>query len=255
MTGWCWSSVRPVPATRMLSAAANDLHAQGRVVFGLAPTAKAARVLEHDTGIMADTIAKLLYEWDRPDRAAGERWHLPAGTTVVVDEAGMIGTPALRQLVTLADRQWWRLALVGDHRQLQAVGRGGLFHELWVSGRVEVLEQIHRFSEPWEAAASLLLRAGDPRGLDAYEAHGRIIAGSFDDHLTRIATSWIDGHAVGETTAMVASSNDHVDAINAAVQTARISAGHLDPDTTVAIAGGERPIVVTSSPPDATTDA
>ena len=53
------------------------------------------------------------------------------------------------------DEQRWRLALVGDHRQLQAVGRGGLFHELTASGRVEELEHIHRFTEPWEAAASL----------------------------------------------------------------------------------------------------
>ena len=226
--------------TRMLSAAVDDLHRQGRPLFGLAPTAKAARVLEQDTGMVADTVAKLLYEWDRPDRAAEERWRLPAGTTVVVDEAGMIGTPALHRLVVLAERQRWRLALVGDHRQLQAVGRGGLFHELCASGRVEELEQIHRFTEPWEAAASLMLRAGDPRGLDVYEAHGRIIAGTLDEHLDRIATSWIDRHQAGATTAMVASSNDHVDAINAAVQTARLAAGHLDRDGRCAIGGGER---------------
>ena len=85
-----------------------------------------------------------------------------------------------------------------------------------------------------------MLRAGDPRGLDVYEAHGRIIAGTLDEHLDRIATSWIDRHHVGETTAMVASSNDHVDAINTAVQTARLAAGHLDPDRSVVIAGGER---------------
>ena len=226
--------------TRMLRAAVDDLHLQRRPLFGLAPTAAAARVLERDTGIVADTVAKLLYEWDRPDRAAGERWRLPAGTTVVVDEAGMIGTPPLHQLVMLAERRDWRLALIGDHAQLQAVGRGGLFHELAATGRVEELQRIHRFTQPWEAAASLLVRAGDPRGLDAYEAHGRIIAGTLDDHLARIARSWIDRYEAGETTAMVASSNDHVDATNAAVQAARIRAGHVDPHLSVVIGGGER---------------
>ncbi|MBA3289469.1 MAG: relaxase domain-containing protein [Acidimicrobiia bacterium] len=226
--------------TRMLRAAVDDLRRQRRPTFGLAPTAKAARTLEHDTGIVADTVAKLLYEWDRPDRAAGDRWRLPVGTTVVVDEAGMISTPALYQLATLAQRQRWRLAVVGDHRQLQAVGRGGLFHELVATGRVEELEQIHRFSQSWEAAASLMVRAGNPRGLDAYEAYGRLIAGTLDDHLDRIATTWIDHHQAGQTTAMVASSNDHVNAINTAVQAARITAGHLGPDVSVMIAGGER---------------
>lgn len=92
----------------------------------------------------------------------------------------------------------------------------------------------------WEAAASLLLRSGDLRGLDAYEAHGRIIAGSLDEHLGRIATAWIDRHARGESTAMVASTNDHVDAINTAVQAARLDVGQLDPGVAAAIAGGER---------------
>ena len=82
--------------------------------------------------------------------------------------------------------------------------------------------------------------AGDLRGLDAYEAQGRIIPGTLDEHLARIASSWIDRHVVGDTTAMVASSNEHVDAINAAVQTARIGAGYLDRDRSVSIAGGER---------------
>ena len=77
--------------------------------------------------------------------------------------------------------------LVGDPRQLQAVGRGGLFAELCATGRVHELARIHRFTHPWEAAASLQLRAGDPAALDAYEAHGRIVAGPLDDHLDRIA--------------------------------------------------------------------
>ena len=39
---------------------------------------------------------------------------------------------------------------------------------------------------------------------------------------------------------MVASTNDHVDAINAAVQAARLAAGDLDPTPPSPIAGGER---------------
>ena len=57
----------------------------------------------------------------------------------------------------------------------------------------------------------------------------------------RIATSWIDRHAAGRHDRRWSPRrNDHVDAINAAVQTARLAAGHLDPDLSVAIAGGEQ---------------
>ena len=93
---------------------------------------------------------------------------------------------------SLAEANQWRLVLVGDHRQLQAVGRGGLFAELCANGRVDELERLHRFTHPWEATASLQLRSGDPRALDAYEAHDRIIPGSLEDHLAAMAETWIE---------------------------------------------------------------
>jgi conjugative relaxase-like TrwC/TraI family protein len=229
--------------TTTLRAAAVDLESQGREVFGVAPSAKAARVLERETGIASDTLAKLLYEWQRDDRPPLDRYRLPAGTSVIVDEAGMVGTGALARLVSLAELHGWRLALIGDHRQLQAVGRGGLFHELCVTGRSIELTRIHRFTEPWEAAASLQLRHGAPRGLNAYFDHGRVIADTFDNHLARIADLWLDTTTRHGTAAITASTNEHVDKINAAVQTARINAGQLDPISVASIGGGERAFV------------
>ena len=225
--------------TTTLRAAALDLDRQGRHLFGVGPSAKAARVLERETGIASDTLAKLLYEWQRDDRPPLDRYQLPGGTTVIVDEAGMVGTGALARLVNLAELHDWRLALIGDHRQLQAVGRGGLFHELCVTGRSIELTRIHRFDQAWEAAASLQLRHGDPRGLNAYFDHGRVIADTFDNHLTRITDLWLDTTARHGTAAITASTNEHVDAINAAVQTARINVAQLDAERAAAIGGGE----------------
>ena len=128
---------------------------------------------------------------------------------------------------------------MGDPRQLQGVGRGGLLAELCVNGRVEQLERLHRFTHAWEAAASLQLRCGDPRGLDAYEAHGRIVAGTLDEHLDRLAATWLDHHHTGRSVAVVASTNDHVDTINHAIQAARHTAGHLDPTVATRLAAGE----------------
>ena len=67
--------------TRMLAAAGNDLHDHGREVFGLAPTATAARTLERDTGIRSDTVAKLLHEWQRTDRPPLDEYRLGPGAT------------------------------------------------------------------------------------------------------------------------------------------------------------------------------
>ena len=119
----------------------------------------------------------------------------PSATTVVVDEASMLGTSSLHQLIRLAEHLDWRLVLVGDPRQLQAVGRGGMFAELCATSRTHELVRIHRFTQPWEAAASLQLRAGEPDALDALRgATAASSAGPLDEHLAGIAADWLDAH-------------------------------------------------------------
>ena len=223
--------------TTTLAAAVTGLNRQDRQVFGVAPTAKAAKVLGQETGMHADTVAKLLHEWARPDSPKPE-WRLPSWTTVFVDEAGMLSTPNLHQLTVLASGQQWRLVLVGDHRQLQAVGRGGLFADIWATSQTIELERVHRFSNDWEAAASLRLRHGDLRALTAYEAHQRIIPGTFEEHLDAIAEQWMRYHAAGETVAITAAKNDHVDTINQAIQQCRARTGDTDTTTIASIADG-----------------
>ena len=78
----CWWSARPVPARPGCSPPPSTTCTPTIVpVFGVAPTAKAARVLERDTGMRADTVAKLLHEWQRPDRPPLPEYRLGAGTT------------------------------------------------------------------------------------------------------------------------------------------------------------------------------
>jgi conjugative relaxase-like TrwC/TraI family protein len=212
--------------TATLSRAVDDLTTHGRPVFGVAPTAKAARVLAEGAGMRTDTVAKLLHEWHRPQGPRDEH-RLPAETTVVVDEAGMLGTGSLDALVALARQQRWRLVLVGDPHQLQAVGRGGMFDELCRSHPTHELTTVHRFTHRWEQAASLDLRTGHPAALDRYVDHQRVHAGTFPTLQTDIAQRWIDAHHAGHTVAVVAETNSHVDALNLAIQTARRDLGRL----------------------------
>ena len=216
--------------TRMLQAAVSDLHGQRRAVMGLAPTAKAARVLQAETGMIADTVAKLLYELDRPD-SDDSWWDAGPGMTVIVDEAGMLNTSDLSRLVTHAEHRQWRLALVGDPHQLQAVGRGGMFLELCDTGRRVELEHLHRFANRWEAAASLELRRGNPSALDAYAAHGRIRAGTFAEHLDTITDLWLQCQTEGESLSIITTRTEHVNVINDHIQQRRLDTGELDPAT------------------------
>lgn len=224
--------------TMTLARATDDLRQHRRPVFGVAPTAKAARVLSAELTMEADTVAKLLYEWGR-ETGPRERWRLPPATTVVVDETGMLGTPSLDRLVELARSQEWRLVLVGDPSQLHAVGRGGMFDELCRVGRTHELAVIHRFTHDWEQMATRQLRAARSIALDAYLDHHRVDAGTIEDHLERIADEWIRHTAAGRAVAVTAETNAHVDTLNEAIQARRRDRGEVDDQTTARIAGGE----------------
>ena len=223
--------------TSMLTAAIDDLRQHDRSVFGIAPTAKAARVLETETGMRTDTLAKLLHEHAREGGPRPE-WRLKRGATVIVDEAGMVSTPDLWQLTDLAQRLDLRIVLVGDPHQLQAVARGGMFTEIAATAtRTVELEHVHRFTEPWEAAASLRLRRGDPAVLSEYLWHGRVEPGSLDAHLRTIGRQWADAQTKGRSLAITTTTNEHATLINHHIQHTRHKNGALTGEPVTAADG------------------
>lgn len=213
--------------TTAMRPAVAHLHAQGRPCFGAAPSAAAAEVLAVDTGIDADTLDKLLVE-HRLDRPPEHRYDLPAGTTVVVDEAAMVPTPRLAELIDLADRRDWRLALVGDPMQFSAVGRSGMFgHLVDTIGAVE-LDRVHRFDASWEREASLRLRRGDTDVVALYDHHDRFHGGTGRQMAKATVAAWRRATESGETAAMMAPTRAGVDVLNELAQHERIAAGEID---------------------------
>lgn len=154
--------------THTTARAVASLQAKGRPAVGLAPSGKAADVLATAARCQTDTVAGFLTR----HRTRPSRW--PAGTTVILDEAGMTATADLFRLVELVRANRWRLVAVGDPEQLPSVGRGGVFAHWCDTIPHHLLEDPRRFAEPWEAAASLGLRAGRDDAVDAYAAHGRL---------------------------------------------------------------------------------
>ncbi len=220
--------------TTMLHAAVRRLRQDHRPVIGLAPTAKAARVLAAETSMSADTVAKLLHEHrTRPDLL-----NVSAGATLIVDEAGMLGTADFFDLVELADQHRWRLVLVGDPHQLSAVGRGGMFAHLCERSRVIHLDQLHRFTHDWEADATLRLRASDSSIVATYAEHGRIAAGDLGDQIVSIADTWLECHRRDVTLSITTTRNEDVDEINRHIQQRRLRSGQLDAKHATTIVGG-----------------
>jgi peptidyl-tRNA hydrolase len=157
---------------------------------------------------------------------------------VIVDEAGMVSTPDLWRLTDLAQQLDLRIVLVGDPHQLQAVARGGMFPELAATAaRTVELEHVHRFTQDWEAAASLRLRRGDPAVLSQYRWRGRIEPGDLDQHLRTIGRAWTHAHSEGRSLAITTTTNEHATLINHHIQNTRLRAGALTGRAAVAADG------------------
>jgi len=213
--------------TTALTPAVAQLQADGRPVFGLAPSAAAADVLSTETGVAADTIDKLLYEHNG-DRPPDHRYNLPVGTTIIVDEAAMASTDNLDRLAALADNRGWRVAMVGDPMQFSAVGRGGMFeHLIDTHGAIE-LDQVHRFTNEWERQASLQLRRGDSTVADVYDLQGRLHGGTVTRMEADALRAWADARANGETVVLSAPTNDTVARLNHAAQQHRIDTSEIN---------------------------
>ena len=230
--------------TRMLAAAVAAWERNGIAVFGVGPSAAAAKQLEHGASTMADTLHKLVYEhhtkWverrELPDRA----WALPAGSVVIIDEAGMVDTRLLHIYAQIAHRNHWRTILVGDHRQLDSVDAGGMFAELveHADALTVELDTLHRFEHEWEADASLLLRECDLSVVEAYETCDRI-HGHADEKaaIEAVIDAAVVGNVEGCDVLVMAPTNRLVEQINEAMTERLLDAGKLDPVDSIEIGG------------------
>ena len=120
-----------------LLAAANAAWTKaGLTVKGMALAGKAAAALK-EAGLEAQTIAAALYAAERGD-------DFNAKDVIVVDEAGMVDSRTMSRLLDNANQAGAKVVLIGDTKQLQAIGAGGAFKALQNHFEVCTLKDIRR---------------------------------------------------------------------------------------------------------------
>jgi ATP-dependent exoDNAse (exonuclease V) alpha subunit len=97
---------------------------------------------------------------------------------MIIDEAGMADILSLDTAIQYAVDRGASVRLIGDDQQLAAIGAGGILRDIKHTHGALQLTELHRFTDPAEAAASLALRDGDPRALAFYLDHRRIHVGT-----------------------------------------------------------------------------
>ena len=198
----------------------------GRRVIGLATSTNAARVLANEGLAESYNIAEFLGKTEGSDEL---RRPVPvhAGDVLVIDEATQASTADLAMLLEAARVAGARVVLVGDTQQLGSPEAGGMFRLLAKEVPAAELTEVRRFASPWEAAASIRLRAGDPGVIAVYDRHGRIRAADAETARERAAAAWLADHLRGKDVLLLAGSNDEAADLARRVQARLIQAGHV----------------------------
>jgi len=100
----------------LLAAVREVWDSQGLTVIGVALSKIAAESLQASSGIQVQTLASRELEWNEG------RDPITPNHVVVIDGAEMIGLKQLERILALVDKARGKLVLVGDSRQLEAMG-------------------------------------------------------------------------------------------------------------------------------------
>jgi ATP-dependent exoDNAse (exonuclease V) alpha subunit len=205
-------------------------------VVGITPSQSARNTLAAGVPVSHNT-AQFLGHLPGQRGARGPRPIAP-GTLLPVDEASMISSPDLADLISLAEACGGKVILAGDTGQLQAVENGGgmalLADEL---GYVQLAEPT-RFRAAWEQAASLRLRAGDASVLAEYDLHARIRGGEPEQMLDAAAAAYVALTLDGTDTLLMAADHALRRELSRRIRDDLIRFGIVQPGPTVRIADG-----------------
>jgi conjugative relaxase-like TrwC/TraI family protein len=243
--------------TYTLSVARKAWEKAGYQVTGMALSAVAARNLQEGSGIPSETIAMRLLQLDgrrnfahhhkrqlkrlltgkRTFGYSGRQFSFHRNSIVIVDEAGMVGTRQMVQLMEHVRKAGAKLVLIGDRRQLQPVDAGGPFRPVADGTPKALLKHVVRQTiEPddpnpnWHREAGKLISAGDvARAIKLFAERGRFhVYKDLDWTMLSMVRNWsVEGITNPNDHILLAGTNAAVAQLNARCQSARLSAGVL----------------------------
>lgn len=170
--------------TTMLAPVVAAHRADGLRVVGAATAWRIANALRDDLGIEARATASWM------ERLRQGRPFLDRKSVLVVDEAGLLSSREMHALLTEVHRADAKLILVGDRRQLQAIGAGPGLDLVARSIDATRVDTIVRQREEWSREAVMAFGRGDAvSALAAFADHGQLVeTESNAAALDRIAT-------------------------------------------------------------------
>ncbi len=208
----------------MLGVTREIWESEGYKVYGAALSGKAAQGLEEGARIKSETIHKTLFDIQKGNV------ELDSKSILVIDEAGMVGTRQMAELVEVTERAGAKLILVGDARQLQPVDAGGPFKAIAEKvGQVELID-IKRQKDSWAKEAIHRFSEGESeQALAEYAKRGLVSLGeNRDDAMQLLVGDWKkEGVQNPKGNLILVGSNAEAKQLNASAQEERYRQGRL----------------------------
>jgi hypothetical protein len=223
--------------TTTLSAVRAGFETAGYTVLGTATSGQAAKTLGEGAGMESRTIASMTWRLDHGSLTLTDR-HV-----VICDESGMTTDVDVARLLGTVERAGAKMIVVGDDRQLDAVGPGGALTALIAHhpDHVWILTDNLRQTLPAECAALAELRDGNvAAAVGWYARKGRVHAvADRRQAVGAMVKAWAADIAGGNETLMLAYRRDNVEALNLTARRLWETAGLLSgPELTAP--GGRR---------------
>lgn len=214
--------------TTLMRAAVDAIEARGKPVVVVAPTAEASRGVLRQSGFAgAETLQRLLTDPSLQRRAKGG--------VLWCDEAGLVGTPEMRQLFEVAKQQEARVILSGDCKQHAPVARGDALRLLESHGGIKAAEvlAVVRQQGTYRAAVEAMSRGRFDEGiaiLDRMKAIKEIEGG---DRPVEMARDYVQTIRTGRSCLVVAPTHAEGAAITDLIRAELKRAGTLAQDERV----------------------
>ena len=242
----------------VIDTAARAEQHSGRETLGVAVSGSTAERLGQDSPALEGhtmTLDSLVARARSGDIELGEQ------TTVFFDEAGMGDTRRLDALTWTVDESGGKLVLIGDARQLPAIGAGGMFEEVERDAPTVRLQEVRRTSDPGERQAWADLRAGRAEEAMAhYQSRGQLhFADTRDETVEAAVRQWAElaeREGAREVALMSDASTGEIDRMNARAQHLRAERGELGeqevqlPDVAYGVREGDRVAFIAQHRPE-----
>ena len=194
----------------------------GHELLAVAPTRSAVEELQNVGFADAITVERLLQDPQTQKR----------GAVLIVDEAGMISSRQMSDLLKLSDKQSCRIIFSGDTKQIQSVEAGDALRILEKESRlktVSLTKERRQTSKAYREAVHLL-RNNPSEGFSKLEEMGAVYEESENNRAQAVAQAFAENKKKKLNSLVVCATHEEIGRVTTAIRQERKTAGELGAD-------------------------